>query len=302
MQVWPRRLARIQLVGAVLLAAVVFVFAYLPLELGVLSLVPALAAGGLYFWIAMRRYLRRRKTVLRPFPGPWRERLERCVGFYRKLDPEGRRRFERDVLIFLSEQRVHGVRGAEVPDDVKVLVAASGAMLSFGLPDWEWPDVRDVVIYPTTFNEDYEARHGETIAGMVHHQGPIIFSGPELSHGFCRDRDGYNPGLHELAHVMDFADGVADGVPAGVEWVAAAPWVQIVADRLGKVREGNVARALRDYAGKNEAELFAVAVEVFFEQPERLAERDPELFDMLLNYFNVDPRTGKLLREHEGDR
>jgi hypothetical protein len=297
MQVWPRKLAWIQLAGAALLTAVVFVFAFVPLELGALSIAPASMAGALYWWISLRRYLKRRRLIRQPFPEAWRERLKSCVGFYRKLDEAGRQRFERDVQIFLAEQRIYGVRGAEVSDDVKVLVAASGAMLGYGLPDWEWPDVRDVVIYPTTFNEDYEAEQGEHIAGMVHHHGPIIFSGPELSYGFCRDRDGYNVGLHELAHVLDFADGVADGVPTGVEWVAEAPWIQVVADRLQKVRSGSRrGQALRDYAGKNEAELFAVAVEAFFEQPEKLFDRDPELFEMLSEYFNVDPRTGKLLR------
>ena len=34
----------------------------------------------------------------------------------------------------------------------------------------------------------------------------------------------------------------------------------------------------------------------FFERPEQLAERDAELFDMLAEYFNLDPRTGALRR------
>ena len=96
-------------------------------------------------------------------------------------------------------------------------------------------------------------------------------------------------GLHELAHVIDMEDGHADGVPVDAPFTASAPWVDVVAKRLRTIRGGGKS-PLRDYAGTNEAEVFAVAVEVFFEKPDELARRDPELFELLLTYFNQDPR------------
>lgn len=294
---WPKKLSWIQGAAACLLAAVSFIFFCFPLGLGIWAIAPALMAGAFYYWLSMRRYLQRRRRAREPFPEAWREKLSQCVAFYGKLDEAGRERFETDVRIFMTEQRIYGVAGADAPEDVKLLVAASAAMLGFGMPDWEWPVMRDVVIYPTPFNEDYEADGAEEIAGMVHQQGPILLSGPDMRHSFRTSTDGYNLGLHELAHVLDMADGSADGIPAGVEWVATAPWVQIVADRLGKIRRGELRRVLRDYAGKNEAELFAVVVEVFFERPKSLAKKDPELFELLSDYFNVDPRSGKLIKE-----
>ena len=299
-RVWSTKLSWVHGVGAVLIAVAVFVFSFLPLHLGPWAAGTAVVAGVAYYLLSMRRYFRRRRLTREPFPASWRQRLESCVAFYRKLDDAGRRRFETDVQIFMAEHRVYGIRGAETPDEAKLLVAASAAMLGHGMPDWEWPTVRDVVIYPAAFDDEYDldegGPHGELFSGMVHHQGPIIFSGPELTHGFCTDRDGYNVGLHEMAHVMDFADGQADGVPAGAEWVATAPWIGVVADRLQRVRRGELRRVVRDYGGKNEAEFFAVAVETFFERPDQLAAKDAELFDMLADYFNVDPRTGALRR------
>lgn len=283
--------------AALLIAVVVFFFAFFPLGLGPWSIVPAVGVGALFYLLSMRRSLRRRRLVREPFPQRWRERLEGCVRFYRKLDEAGRGRFEDDIRIFMAEQRIYGVRGADVPDEAKMLVAASAAMLGHGLPDWEWPNIRDVVIYPAAFNEDYDSEDGHNILGMVHSQGPIIFSGPELRHGFCVAQDGHNVGLHEMAHVLDMADGRADGIPVGVDWVASAPWVDVVVDRIGRVRRGAMRRVMRGYAGKNEAELFAVSVETFFERPEQLAEADQELFEMLADYFNIDPRTGQLRRQ-----
>ena len=242
-----------------------------------------------YFRLRTRRWRRRAKLTAQPFPPQWKETLNKCVPFYRNLDDSEKRRFENDVRIFIDEQNIYGERGAAVDDEVKVLIGASAAILGFGLPEWEWPNLRDIVVYPAAFNEDYETGEGEHILGMVHHSGPIIFSQRDLKHGFKDPKDGLNVGLHELAHVMDMADGAADGVPAGISWIAAAPWVKTVADRLLKLRSGCCRKILRSYAATDEAEFFAVAVEAFFENPARLYEQDNELYEMLSEYFNQDP-------------
>ena len=65
--------------------------------------------------------------------------------------------------------------------------------------------------------------------------------------------------------------------------------VTVVSDRLRRLRRGK-SSPLRDYGAINEAELFAVAVEAFFEKPDELARRDGELFALLRDYFNQDPR------------
>jgi Mlc titration factor MtfA (ptsG expression regulator) len=210
------------------------------------------------------------------------------VPYYRELSEEGRRRFEDDVRIFIAEQTITGAGDHEVDDTTRVLIGASAAMLSHGLPEWEWPEVRDVVVYPQAFDERYDIAEEGKVAGQVHLYGPVIFSARDLRLGF-RHRDGHNVGIHELAHVIDMEDGSADGVPVDAPVTATAPWIDVVARRLRKIRRGG-SSPLRDYAGTNEAEVFAVAVETFFEQPRQLAKRDRELFDLLCVYFNQDPR------------
>lgn len=293
MQVWPASRARWSLAAAV--TVVVFGAGATLATGGDLWWLGAAAGigGPLFYWSAMKRYLRRRLLVREPFPEPWREVLRGCVAYYGGLDERGRRRFEDDVRFFLAEQRIYGSQGAEVPDRIKVLVAASAATLGHGLPHWEWPDLRDIVIYRTAFDGQYREGARNPIRGMVQHRGPIIFSARDLQHGFCKHadapKDGRNVGLHELAHVMDLADGKADGVPAGLEFAAAAPWIQIMAERLDQIRAGAADGVLRAYAGKNSVETFAVAVEVFFERPRALKRHDPDLYEMLAAYFRQDP-------------
>jgi len=254
------------------------------------AVIVSAATGILLYLIFIEKYVRRAIHLRQPFPESWRSVLEQKVTFYKKLSFEDRTVFERDVQIFLTEQRIFGIRGQPVSDEIRVLIAASAAILGFGLVDWEWPNLRDILVYPTGFDEEYLSDQSQHLKGMVHHQGPIIFSEEDLTLGFHRSGSGYNVGLHEMAHVLDMADGHADGVPTGMSWFATAPWVRVMADRIQKVRRGECRKILREYAGVNEAEFFAVAVEVFFERPEELHRKDAELFDLLLSYFKVDPR------------
>lgn len=288
MKAWPRREIGWRLAAALVLAVFAAAFAWASLgplgAIGVglgVAVTVAVASGA--------RYLRRHRLLASPFPEAWAKILERRVSFYRRLPEAARRRFEDDVRIFLLEQRIYatGPSGGEVDDPTRVLVAASAAMLCHGWPDFEWPRVRDIVVYPRSFDEDYAP--GGNVAGMVHTQGPILISRRDLRLGFARPTDGHNVGVHELAHVLDLTSGAADGAPAGAEWVATAPWLGVIHDRLRKMRRRGGGKVLRSYAATNEAELFAVAVEAFFEKPRALRDRDPELYAMLAEYFRQDP-------------
>jgi Mlc titration factor MtfA (ptsG expression regulator) len=259
-------------------------------------------AGLWYAWMA-GRFHKRRGLCAQPFPDAWRKILERRVSFYRELeDPDARRRFEDDVRIFLAEQRIYGAGQGpdrlEIGDETRLLIAASAAILSHGMPNFEWPRMRDIVVHPRAFDENYGHEDDPSIAGMVHYQGPILYSERDLRLGFRR-HDGHNVGLHELAHTLDLADGHADGVPIGAGWASSAPWLAIISDRLAKLRADCYPNVLRDYAATNEAEFFAVAVEAFFERPHALRDKDPELYGMLRDYFGQDPAASPKRR---GDR
>lgn len=291
MRVWPRKTFGLQVAFAALVALIVAAFLVTGRR-GGLWWVAVPVSALLVLSLGLPRALARKRLLASPFPSTWRDILERRVAFYRRLDPAGRARFEDDLRIFSSEQRIFAVgpdgpSEAALDEETRVLIGASAAMLCHGLPDFEWPRVRDILVYPGSFDDDYQ--QGGSISGMVHLQGPIVFSKRDLAIGFARSRDGHNVGLHELAHVMDMGTGSADGLPLGMSWVATAPWIEVVADRLSKVRRKRYRRVLRDYAGINEAEFFAVAVEVFFERPERLRDADPELYGMMVEYFNQDP-------------
>ena len=122
---------------------------------------------------------------------------------------------------------------------------------------------------------------------MVHGAGPILFSARALRDGFANTRDGHNVGLHEFAHVLDFHVGDADGVPSLMPWTTVSAWteqIRVETDRIEARRS-----VLREYGATNEAELFAVATEAFFEKPKALADKHPKLYAMLAEAYGQDP-------------
>ncbi len=299
MHVWSHTASRLNAFVAIVLGGVLLLFE-VAIGLDPIWWVVGPLLGGLWYPLSMRRYFRRRKLLSEPFPQEWRDLLRRRILFYRRLDEEGRQRFERNVRIFLAEQRIFGEAGRPAPEDIKLLIAASAAMLCHGKPNWEWPTMRDIVVYPGAFDEtSYQVGSDAPIIGMVQSQGAIIFSAPHLREGFRRKKDGKNVGLHELAHVMDMADGAADGVPGDLDWKVEAPWVEDIHKHLEAEHGDRLRRVLGNYAYTNEAEFFAVAVEEFFERPAKVREADKELFELLEEYFNLDPFTGRILQKKD---
>ncbi len=252
---------------------------------------PALPAalGLAWFGLRMRRSLRRLRAGDEPSAAV-RSCLEEQVHFYQRLDEAERARFRREVHWFLLDQHIEGVN-VEVTDELRALVAASAVVLSFGLPWYEWEATRDILLYPSAYDETYNQGKGGTRLGQVSRQGPVILSVPALKAGFAKGNDGHNVGFHEFAHVLDFDDGEIDGVPAHLSWPSNRPWVDQMAAHFARRKGGQRRReqVLRDYAFTNEAEFFACATEVFFEQPALLARRAPQLYDLLSEFYGRAP-------------
>jgi Mlc titration factor MtfA (ptsG expression regulator) len=245
-----------------------------------------LALAGVLYAGWTRRDRRRLRLARQPFPRAWRDILEDEVAFYRALEEPERRRFEREVRFFLDEQVIVGPQGAALEDALKVLVAASAVTLIFGRPGYHYPRLRDIVVYEGAFDEDYAVHSGGNILGMVHAQGPILFSARSLRQGFRGD-DGHNVGFHEFAHVLDFASGHIDGVPSLMPWGAIRPWVDVMQEETVKVKKRR--SLLRQYAATNEAEFFAVATELFFERGAHMKRKHPELYELLREAYGQDP-------------
>lgn len=222
-------------------------------------------------------------------PSVWKELLRENVFFYKELIPVNKLRFEKDVMDFLANCKVTGVQ-LEVQDLDKLLVASSAVIPIFGFPDWRYPNVREVILYPDSFDENFqfEGEGSKNILGMVGNQameGVIILSQRALEHGFKNESDKKNTAIHEFVHLIDKADGTIDGIPQLImQKQYAMPWIDLIHHEMNRIAQGD--SDINPYGTTNTAEFLAVVSEYFFERPELMEKKHPKLYYLLDQFFN----------------
>jgi Mlc titration factor MtfA (ptsG expression regulator) len=232
-----------------------------------------------------RRSSRRRALLAAPFPKAWRETLVRAYDHYERLDGAWRARFEDDLRIFLAEKSITGV-GVEADDELRLLVAASAVSLSVGWPEYEWDQLTEVLLYPDDFDRDYRFGGNER-AGEAHPWGTVILSVPALFESFEVPDDAFHVGLHEFAHLVDVDQSHFDGIPSGLGGEHARRWAAVAEREMERMRSGR--SEFDDYGAHDPVEFLAVAVEAFFEVPQRVRRRHGEVYAILSSYFGQDP-------------
>ena len=243
----------------------------------------ALASG--FGRIVAPHRARRQAILSTPFPPRWKEFLASRSPHYRRLSVAYRAQFDEQAQIFLAEKRITGVE-TEVTDDMKLLVAASAVTLSVGWSGYTWDQLAEVLVYPDNFDRDY--RFGGTdLSGQAHPWGIVILSAPALVRSFADTDHGYHLGFHEFAHLLDLVHTRFDGIPAYLSDESIQQWVKILEREEERLRRGD--SELSPYGLTAPAELFAVAVEAFFQTPVALATSHRELYAFLSSYFRQDP-------------
>lgn len=243
---------------------------------------------------------RQRRLLSRPFPDSWETILERRLPAFQRLQESDRERLRQGVQLFVADKRFHGCAGLAVTDEIRVSIAAQACLLVLNRPGSLYPGVRHILVYPAAFRirgpahrEDGTVSVGaQSLLGQAWQAGKVILSWDDVEFGLSDPDDGSNVAIHEFAHQLDQQNGAMDGIPL-VPPEQEAEWHQVIKGTLRHLRHGAGgwrADVLDDYAAENEAELFAVSSEVFFEQPAALADGHPALFRLLSAYYGVDPR------------
>ena len=251
----------------------------LPLALGVAVL--ALAA-----WLLWRRGPSSARELGGGLPDGAHLLLRRHVRPYATLSRAEQARFRERCGAFLAEVRISGAGFA--PDALDgLLVAASAQLLLFRTPEWRLPSVREVLLHPTHFDEDGRATDPEEdMLGMVGEElfsRTVILSREDLHAGFAPGAE-VHVGVHEFAHVLDRADGAADGCPSAyLPAGRVRAWRKTIAREAERALTG--AGVLDEYAAEDPAELFAVATEHYFLYPDELRHYHRELWSALRGLY-----------------
>lgn len=229
-----------------------------------------------------------RKTENFALPEHYKDLLNDYVKFYANLDEDGKKKFEERLQKFLSSVKITGAN-AEVEDLDRVLIGAGALIPVYFIPDWQYVNLHEVLVYPGSFNYDYD-QHGtdRNIAGMVGTgpmQNVMILSKWELRNAFINSTNNRNTIIHEFVHLVDKMDGTFDGVPELLlERKCVQKWLSLIDATIYQIKQGQWLD-IDTYAATNRVEFFAVISEYFFEQPEMFRLNHPELNEMLEKIF-----------------
>ena len=241
----------------------------------------------LYF--AKKRKLRQ-SSVPENFPPAWTDFLVKRVAFFRGLNEVQKRDFEQAVLGFFREVIISPVK-TKITQEDRLLVGAAAIIPIFFLGERSYPNLREVLIYPSAFDERHQfANKQGRIAGMVgngYMNGTMILSKTSILGGFMNNKDGNNTAIHEFVHLIDGWDGEIDGIPGAIiDKPLILPWIDAMKQGIDDIRKNE--SNIDDYGGTNSAEFLAVCSEYLFENPARLKREHPEVHRLLHKMFHPE--------------
>jgi Mlc titration factor MtfA (ptsG expression regulator) len=247
------------------------------------------------------RRRRRSRLLAAPFPDEWRSRLARDWALWNMIPPAARARLEDDLRLFMAEREWEPCGGLLMDDSMRAVIAAQACLLTLGHSVDALDHVRSILVYPDTYHapdlredefgivtEGVDEREGE-----AWERGLVVLSWSDLQRDAGR-LDGRNLVLHEMAHQVDLADTLSEnatGFGAGGDEAARRldEFLELYERFADEVDAGHPVEGLDTYGAQDEAEFFSVATEAFFECGSDLQAHQPELYEMLVWYYRLDP-------------
>jgi MtfA peptidase len=223
-------------------------------------------------------------TYFRPLSAERRKILHHFP-YYRKLSLRDKHRFEKRVQRFISLKQFVPMGMEEVTREMKVMISACGVQLSFGLPEIQLADFDKILVYPKKYYSRINRRYH---TGEVNPKGYIVISWEAFLEGYKKPNDGYNVGLHEMAHALSLENISSDFEENVFERKAYENWKKVSDNEFKKIRRGEKSY-LRRYAFHHKHEFFPVCIEYFFEKPNEMKLERPELYEALSLLLKQDP-------------
>jgi MtfA peptidase len=204
--------------------------------------------------------------------------------YYDNLSHKGKLKFAGRVGEFIKTKRFIGMEGLTVTDEMKVLISASAIQLTFGLEKFLLDFCSVIKVYPRYF---FSKLLNAELKGGASESGILMLSWEDFLEGYKNPHDNYNLGLHEMAHVLKINVLRGDNFDDKFSFYLDE-WLRIGSNEFKKLKRRDKS-LLREYAGSNIHEFFAVCIEHFFESPHDFKKELPDIYNHLCFLLNQDP-------------
>ncbi|MGL5034766.1 MAG: zinc-dependent peptidase [Microcystaceae cyanobacterium] len=246
-------------------------------------------------------YIKHYRIKQRTFPLDWEGILVERLPLYSQLSFSLKKRLQSSIQVFLAEKQFIGCNGLKITDEMRLAIAAQACLLAINLPENYYPKLVMILVYPDIFKiqrvaaiADYIVEDQDVIASGESwgKEGQVIFSWQTIQEDLERGQDGHNVIFHEFAHQLDQAEGIANGVPHLKTQNDYGQWASIFTAEyqqlLSQIEQG-LPTVIDPYGATNPVEFFAVVTETFFEKASLLQREHPSLYQLLKNYYQLDP-------------
>lgn len=220
---------------------------------------------------------------LKKLPGNQLDILGREFEFFKKLSQKEQAFFEHRTADFLEKYPFYGREGLVVTDEMKVKIAATSTMLTFGMQKYLYTVFDKIVLYPDIYYSQ---------ANKAYHKGEfnprlktLVFSWKHFQEGFEYQNDNINLGLHEFTHTLHFQclrNTSISSIIYRVNYEKLQKEVNHKPNHDRLLQSGY----FREYAFSNQLEFIAVILENFFETPEKFKQYFPELYQNVKRMIN----------------
>ncbi|SFA77558.1 hypothetical protein SAMN05660845_0479 [Flavobacterium swingsii] len=209
--------------------------------------------------------------------------LKKQFNYYNTLPDNKKKYFEHRVATFIKKYKFIGNEGFVITDEVRILIASTSVMLTFGMRNYLYSNIDKIIVYP----KEYYSTIGE-----VYHKGEfnprmraIVFSWHDFKEGFEITNDNLNLGIHEFAHVLHFHGLKSDDASAVI---FSRMYNQIQKEVNHPVNREKLINSeyFRIYAYTNQFEFLAVILEYYFESPDLFEQEFPQLYSNVGKMLN----------------
>ena len=205
------------------------------------------------------------------------------IKYYNRLSVEDQHKFLFRTYLFHKSKRFHYIEvqeNAEMP----ILVSAVAVQLSFGLNKFLFNYFNDIFV----IKDDYHyGVYSRPFQGHVDQTG-IYLSWDNFNKGILGLTPNCNIGLHEMAHALAYVNFITQ-TEEDKHFKKEFHNFSKVARPVFTGMQNGERNILGDYARTNYHEFWAVAVEVFFENPVRFRHELPDLYLAMSKLLNQDP-------------
>jgi Mlc titration factor MtfA (ptsG expression regulator) len=243
---------------------------------------------------------RRRRIQSAPFPDEWEKMLVRNVSLYRRIPSILKEGLRNNIKLFLAEKRFEGCGGLAITDEMRLTIAGQACLLQMNKRFKNYPGLTSILVYPGmylvpertyigggAFLEGEELRAGESWT-----RGVVILAWDQVKKESFRSAGSKNVVLHEFAHQLDQENGIANGVPVLSSRFNYKAWAAAFEKEYRKLRKEipfQKEYLFNEYGASDPAEFFAVATETFYKKPLEMKAEAPSLYNVLKEYYCVDP-------------